>query len=65
MSYLLEGFNMNEYEIIYDDSGESERYGEPNWFISDQLGNVLHDLSFETEQEAREYLESCDKEDLV
>lgn len=56
---------MNEYEIIYDDSGESERYGEPNWFISDQLGNVLHDLSFETEQEAREYLESCDEEDLV
>ena len=56
---------MTEYEIIYDDSGESERYDESNWFISDQLGNVLHDLSFETEQEARKYLEDCADEGLI
>ena len=47
---------MKKYEIIYDDSGESEYYGEPNWFIADDVGNVLHDLSFETEKEAQDYL---------
>jgi hypothetical protein len=61
---MLTSEKRSDYEIIYDDSGESEYYGEPNWFISDQLGNVLHDLSFETQQEARDYLESCDEEDL-
>ena len=47
---------MSKYTIIYDDSGESEYYGEFNWFIADDVGNVMHDLSFETEKEAQDYL---------
>ena len=48
---------MNTYEILYDDSGESEQYGEFNWYISNQAGDVLHGLSFETKEKAIIYLE--------
>lgn len=44
------------WQIRYDDSGESEECGEGNWFISDAVGNVLGDASFETEQEAKDFL---------
>lgn len=44
------------WQIRYDDSGESEQYDEGNWFINDVKGNVLGDASFETEQEAKDFL---------
>jgi hypothetical protein len=47
---------MNRWEILYDDSGESEYYGEGNWFIANVLGTVLDDKSFSTKKEAEEYL---------
>ena len=47
---------MSRWEIIYDNSGESEYYGEGNWFIANALGTVLDDLSFNTKEEALDYL---------
>lgn len=47
---------MNKWQIMYDDSGESEYYGEFNWYITNELGEVLDDISFETETEAQHYL---------
>lgn len=51
----------NKWEIFYDDSGESEEYGEGNWFIANPLGMVLDDLSFETKEEAEEYLNNYEE----
>lgn len=60
-SGLINGFwikdAVSEWEIRYDDSGESEQYGEGRWFISDENGMVLGDASFYTEQEAKEFLD--------
>jgi hypothetical protein len=49
----------NEWEIRYDDSGESERYGEGRWFVADETGMVLGDASFHTKQEAEDFLKEC------
>jgi hypothetical protein len=51
---LVEG-----WEIRYDDSGESERYGEGRWFVADETGMVLGDASFHTKQEAEDFLKEC------
>jgi hypothetical protein len=52
----------DEWEVRLDDSGESEKYGEGRWFISNKKGEVLADKSFKTQLEANifldEYLES-------
>lgn len=45
-----------QFQILYDDSGESEQYNEGNWYISDIKGHVLGDMSFYTEEEAKNYL---------
>ena len=45
-----------KWTICYDDTGESEEYGEGNWFISDLKGTVLGDASFDTREEAEEFL---------
>ena len=49
----------SEWVICYDDTGESEEYGEGNWFISDLVGNVLGDASFDTREEAEQFLKEC------
>ena len=49
-------FLADKWEIRYDDSGESERYGEGNWFISDENGMVLGDASFDTREEDEKFL---------
>ena len=54
LTYL--DFLADKWEIRYDDSGESERYGEGNWFISDENGMVLGDASFDTREEAEKFL---------
>lgn len=53
---------MSNWAIIYDDSGESEYYGEGNWFIANAVGLVLDDQSFETKEQAEEYLTKYIKE---
>jgi hypothetical protein len=52
------------WTIYYDDSGESEQYGEGRWFISNGLGEVLGDASFNTFEEAKQFLDECLEEDL-
>lgn len=51
--------NSETWEICYDDSGESERYGEGRWFVADENGMVLGDASFYSEQDARDFLKEC------
>lgn len=51
--------NLETWEICYDDSGESERYGEGRWFVADENGMVLGDASFYSEQDARDFLKEC------
>lgn len=46
----------DRWEIYCDDSGESEYYNEGAWFIANPLGHVLDDLSFDTQEEAINYL---------
>lgn len=46
----------DKWEICYDDSGESERYGEGRWYVADENGMVLGDASFHTKQEAEDFL---------
>jgi hypothetical protein len=48
--------SLDGWEICFDDSGESERYGEFPWYICDEVGMVLDDMSFKTESEAKQYL---------
>ena len=48
--------NSEIWIICYDDSGDSERYGEGRWWVSDETGIVLGDASFYTEQEAKDFL---------
>ena len=49
----------SEWEIRYDDSGESEIYGEGRWFVADEDGIVLGDTSFHTKKEAEDFLKEC------
>ena len=45
-----------EWHICFDDSGESEQYDEGEWFISNLRGEVLGDMSFDTREEAEQFL---------
>jgi len=49
------------WEICYDDSGESERYGEGNWYIANEVGMVLGDASFDSREEAEQFLSECEE----
>ena len=50
---------IEKWQICYDDSGESEIYGEGRWFVADEVGMVLGDTSFYTKQEAEDFLKEC------
>ena len=56
---ITESLQEKGWEIRYDDSGESERYGEGRWFVADENGMVLGDESFHTKQEAEDFLKEC------
>jgi hypothetical protein len=47
---------MSKWTICFDDSGESEEYGEGNWYVSNERGEVLGDASFDTKAEAEQFL---------
>lgn len=51
-----------QWQICFDDSGESEEYGEGNWYISNAKGEVLFDMSFVTQEEAEQFLKECEED---
>ena len=51
-----------QWMICFDDSGESEEYGEGEWFISNLRGDVLGDMSFDTREEAEQFLKECEED---
>lgn len=56
------GFMSNDWQICLDNSGESERFNEGAWFICNKRGDVLGDASFNTKQQAIDYLKQYEGE---